>query len=701
LSFASAGFVPFLLVVFALYASLRETDATHTNSSSSPGARALSTVVTLLATVVLADLLWLLAIPGASLADPLDALFRVLLGAEPRPLGPRALVGPALFAGGYAVARCVRAPTPARAPLRATVAALALGALGVAFGWAVYRRALPELSRALASLGHPAWLFAWGAARGLDEQPSREARRLAKQSALFLVSALMYHSWAATTRGAYQYLLALILATVVLDYALAFVIERNTRTTSENPAAARLWLVGSFVANLGILCAFKYWDFFGESAHAIARRLGWAWTFVPVALLLPAGISFHTFQSLSYTVDVYKRKLRATPSLLEFATFVLFFPQLVAGPIVRAEEFLPQIADPPPIREAAALEGLARVARGLVKKLCLADPLAVLLVDRVFDRPNAYSSVENLLAVYGYAFQIYLDFSAYSDIAIGAAAMLGFTLPENFRTPYRSIDLSAFWRRWHITLSTWLRDYLYIPLGGSRGSDRATYRNLTITMLLGGLWHGANWTFIAWGALHGGGLAITRAFQRHTERTNVRPAVIATRAALVAASAAAAHRAAAPSLDRIAALWSVDRAWIHLALAWCYLAPAWAALTVWSAARAEAGSRVAHALSALLTFHYVCFAWVFFRAPSFERAKEVLSAIGEKTADIPNVPRWFLLALCLAALSHVAPDAAYDRARRAFVSAHPVLRAAALTALFVALRSISLPGAVPFICFQF
>ncbi|MBL8677936.1 MAG: MBOAT family protein [Myxococcales bacterium] len=700
MSFSSAGFVPFLLAIYALYASLGGAAEQHTHSSSSLARRATTAAITALATVALADLLWLLAIPGASLADPLELVFRAAFGAGHAPLTARAALGPALFALGYAIAHRARSPDPATGPRRATVAALALGALGVAFAWAVRRHALPELSRALASLGHPAWLFAWGSVRAFDAQPSRDAQRVAKQSALFLVSALMYHSWAATTRGAYQYLLALILATVVLDYGLALVIERR-RGAANALSRARLWLIGSFVANLGILCAFKYWDFFGTTASAIARALGAPWTYVPIALLLPAGISFHTFQSLSYTVDVYKQKLRATPSLLEFATFVLFFPQLVAGPIVRAEEFLPQIADPPPIRETAALEGLLRVARGLAKKLCLADPLAVFLVDRVFDRPNAYSSLENLLAVYGYAFQIYLDFSAYSDIAIGAAAMLGFTLPENFRTPYRAADLSAFWRRWHITLSSWLRDYLYIPLGGSRGSDWATYRNLSITMLLGGLWHGANWTFIAWGALHGGGLAITRAYQRHTERTSASPASITARAALFALFGTNAHKFIAPSIDRWATVANVNSAWVHLVLGWCYLAPLWAALTVWSASRADAGSRLARVASAALTFHYVCFAWVFFRAPSFERAREVLFAMGERTTDVPNVPKWFAAALVGAALAHFVPDAVYDRARRAFVAAHPLVRSMALVAVFVALRSISLPATVPFIYFQF
>src|SRR5262249_5920484 len=236
----------------------------------------------------------------------------------------------------------------------------------------------------------------------------------------------------------------------------------------------------------------------------------------PLHLILPAGISFHTFQSLSYTIDVYRRQLRATRSVASFATFVLFFPQLVAGPVVRAQDLLPTLAALPPLELESATAGLFRIVAGLFKKIALADTLALALVDRVFEAPEHFSAIEVIVGVYAYALQIYLDFSAYSDIAIGSAQVLGFTLPENFRTPYRAANLQEFWHRWHISLSTWLRDYLYIPLGGNRGAPWRTYLNWIATMLLGGLWHGANWTFVVWGALHGFGLAITRYFQRAT-----------------------------------------------------------------------------------------------------------------------------------------------------------------------------------------
>jgi D-alanyl-lipoteichoic acid acyltransferase DltB (MBOAT superfamily) len=691
-SFASAGFVPFLVAVFFLYASIEQ------QRSTSVIQRWSSLVASALLTWALADALWLLVIPGGRLLDPIGLALAPWSQHTFSTYAP--LMGPLAFALGWASARRWGAISQGQRA-RAWAAAGALAALGGAVLWAARAHRLPSLSAALSPFGHPLWLCGWGAVRGLaarDEDPA--ALRLARQIALFLVSAGMYHSWAVTTRGAYQYLLALILGTVVLDYFLALWIgDRTSRSPAARPPFALL--IASLVANLGILAVFKYWDFFGRTAQWAATHAGLSWTFVPAALLLPAGISFHTFQSLSYTVDVYRAKLRATPSLIEFATFVLFFPQLVAGPIVRAEEFLRQIADPPPIREAHAAEGMLRVLRGLAKKLALADPLSVYLVDRVFERPGAFSSLENLLAVYGYAFQIYLDFSAYSDIAIGSAALLGFTLPENFRTPYRSSDLAAFWRRWHITLSSWLRDYLYIPLGGSRGSDARTYRNLFITMLLGGLWHGANWTFIAWGALHGGGLAITRAMQRARERSGLSLSRLASATGALALGGALIHTVISGTVRAMAARAGVDPAWPNLLFGWLYLAPAWAALTVWADARAERGSLVAKALGALLTFHYVCFAWVFFRAESFDRAREVLAAIAERTLDHPNVPRWFVAALLAAALSHVVPDRAWTLARDRFVRAHYAAKAALLVAAFVALRSITLPASVPFIYFQF
>lgn len=224
-------------------------------------------------------------------------------------------------------------------------------------------------------------------------------------------------------------------------------------------------------------------------------------------IILPVGISFYTFQTLSYSIDIYRGKIEPCSRLLDFAFFVSFFPQLVAGPIVRAIDFLPQINKPYSLSREGFGNAVFLIATGLVKKVVISDYISVNFVDRVFDNPEIYSGFMNLMAVYGYSIQIYCDFSGYSDMAIGLAALLGFKLPINFNSPYKSKSITEFWRRWHISLSTWLRDYLYISIGGNRKGKIRTYINLLITMLLGGLWHGAALKFIIWGGIHGLGLA--------------------------------------------------------------------------------------------------------------------------------------------------------------------------------------------------
>lgn len=269
----------------------------------------------------------------------------------------------------------------------------------------------------------------------------------------------------------------------------------------------RGWLLVSLTINLGMLGFFKYFDFFLDTARPLIERLG----LHPGSLdvILPVGISFFTFQTLSYTIDVYRGKLRPTSSLLDFALYVAFFPQLVAGPIVRASMLLPQLASVPSFSRRRMYGGFQQLLRGAVKKVLIADRLAE-TVDVVFAGPDLYSSITVWIAVIAYAGQIYYDFSGYSDMAIGIAKMLGYRFPVNFRHPYLATSMSEFWHRWHITLSTWLRDYLYIPLGGSRGSSLATYRNLMLTMTLGGLWHGAAITYVLWGFGHGAALVFER-----------------------------------------------------------------------------------------------------------------------------------------------------------------------------------------------
>ena len=276
--------------------------------------------------------------------------------------------------------------------------------------------------------------------------------------------------------------------------------------------------------NLGLLGLFKYFDFFVGSAAALLAGLGVEASPPLLHLVLPVGISFYTFQTLSYTLDVAARRLPPCRSPLDFALFVAFFPQLVAGPIVRAREFLPQLAENARPTRAGISLGLYDVCSGLFKKVVIADLIGAGMVDPLHADPGRFGVVGALLGIYGYAFQLYGDFAGYSQIAIGLARMLGFRLPVNFRAPYLARTMSDFWRRWHISLSTWLRDYLYLPLGGSRGGLSRTRRNLLITMVLGGLWHGAGWNFLIWGAIHGVALVVSHARRgRRAEGGRQRP----------------------------------------------------------------------------------------------------------------------------------------------------------------------------------
>jgi alginate O-acetyltransferase complex protein AlgI len=290
-------------------------------------------------------------------------------------------------------------------------------------------------------------------------------------------------------------------------------------------------LVFSMVMNLGFLGFFKYTNFFIDSFADLVRSLGMQPSPITLQIILPVGISFYTFQSMSYTIDVYRREIRWEPSLLKFATFIALFPQLVAGPIVRASDFLFQMSEDKRFQWTTFNSGLGRVLWGFFKKVAIADSLAP-FVDQVFQSPTSFSPMHLTLGVVFYSFQIYCDFSGYSDIAIGLARMMGYTFPENFRTPYFSQSFSEFWTRWHISLSSWLRDYLYIPLGGNRKGTIMTYRNNMLTMLLGGLWHGANWAFVFWGFLHGLYLVVQRfwspIWRAIVQRTHLpRPVVVA------------------------------------------------------------------------------------------------------------------------------------------------------------------------------
>ncbi len=323
--------------------------------------------------------------------------------------------------------------------------------------------------------------------------------RTRAQNALLLLASYVFYGW-----WDWRFL-SLIWVSTAVDYVLA---RRIAATESQR--SRRALLLASLAVNLGLLGTFKYLGFFIDSAVALLRTFGLDSGAPTLALVLPVGISFYTFQTLSYTIDVYRGKLEPTRDALEFALFVAFFPQLVAGPIERASNLLPQVAKARRITAARIDLGCYLLVQGFFKKLVIADNCA-LIANRIFDDYARYDGVALVTGVLAFSFQIYGDFSGYSDIARGLAAILGFDLMVNFRLPYLSLSPSEFWRRWHISLSTWLRDYLYIPLGGNRLGSARTYWNLLATMALGGLWHGAAWNFVLWGVFHGAILMAYRA----------------------------------------------------------------------------------------------------------------------------------------------------------------------------------------------
>jgi alginate O-acetyltransferase complex protein AlgI len=338
--------------------------------------------------------------------------------------------------------------------------------------------------------------------------PGREL----KKRLLAGASCLFYAAWD------WRYL-GLLLAVSVIDYFCAARIAAN-----RSPRARQSWLAASIASNLGMLAYFKYCNFFVENFNALTGIFGF--TLPHANALLPVGISFYTFKTMSYTIDVYRGHIERCRSWLDYATFITFFPELIAGPIVRASVFLPQMRRQiGPTRERM-VSGMSLFLLGMAKKLLIADRMAE-ISDTIFASPGIFDTATVWCGAAAYALQIYCDFSGYSDMAIGSARMIGYDLPENFRMPYLSKSIAEFWRRWHMTLSAWLRDYLYIPLGGNRQGTYLTYRNLFLTMLLGGLWHGANWNFVIWGGLHGSALAVNKTWRKFFARRNwVMPAAL-------------------------------------------------------------------------------------------------------------------------------------------------------------------------------
>jgi len=323
-----------------------------------------------------------------------------------------------------------------------------------------------------------------------------------RKHVLLVASLYFYGSWDWRFLG-------LIVGAATVDWYSARQIQR----AREEARRAKGWLLFSLIYNLGVLGFFKYFNFFVDSGVVFLGWLGFEAKIEVLKIVLPVGISFFTFQTMSYTIDVYRGDLRPVRGYLDFLLYVTFFPQLVAGPIVRASTFLPQLFETRRFADVDVHRALGQFLSGFIKKSVVADLIAK-PADAVFADPSQYTAGSIWIAVTCYAIQIYCDFSGYSDMAIGAARLLGYELCENFRFPYLATSITDFWRRWHLSLSTWLRDYLYISLGGNRGGRWFTHRNLMLTMLLGGLWHGAGWNFVIWGAIHGVALVVHKEWVR-------------------------------------------------------------------------------------------------------------------------------------------------------------------------------------------
>ena len=410
-------------------------------------------------------------------------------------------------------------------------------------------------------------------------------------------------------------------------------------------------LVVAVVFNLAVLGVFKYYDFFISSVEDGLEQLGLAPNLPLLRVVLPVGISFFTFQALSYVIDVYRGKVAAT-NLLQFAVYLAFFPQLVAGPIVRASEFLPQLERRLNPREIDFTRGAMLIALGLFKKVVIASYLADALVDDVFAFPERFSGAEILVGVYGYAIQIYADFSGYTDIAIGVALLLGFRFPENFNQPYRATSIADFWRRWHMTLSRWLRDYLYIPLGGNRGSKAKRDRNLFLTMFLGGLWHGAAWPFVIWGAYQGGGLMAERRLSEWRDRRRER------------------------QTDERGENRSEREAWklgkLRTALRW------------------------------LAAFHFICLGWVFFRSETLSDAGSLLSQLFTSfLSPAPDINAVFVGVVVCALFAQMLSRQALANAQTQLSRLPAWVLAVGFGIWMLVVDQFGPEGVAPFIYFQF
>lgn len=438
----------------------------------------------------------------------------------------------------------------------------------------------------------------------------------------------------------------LLLVTATSDFLIARGIVRTASVKGR-----KWWVALSLCINLGMLCYFKYFNFLYEIGVSVLNEFGLltgntglqAVTYERLSIFLPVGISFFTFQSLSYIIDVYRDKIQPLNRWVDYLFYVSFFPPLVAGPIIRARDFIPQMFKNPTLSQEEFGEGLFLVVCGLFKKTVISDYISLNFVDRIFDAPLLYTGIENLMGVYGYALQIYCDFSGYSDMAIGIALLLGFRVNMNFDSPYQSASITEFWRRWHISLSSWLKDYLYISLGGNRKGKVRTYINLMITMLLGGLWHGASYNFILWGGLHGVALAVHKFIMGRFSSFKQTGADM----------------------------------------------PGW--------------RRV---LGVIVTFHLVCFGWILFRADSLQTVGEILSQITtnlhpEVFIQFIEGYRTVCVLMLIGFVLHFMPRGAEDGVRKLVIRSPFLVQVLILViAIFVVVQFKS-AGVQPFIYFQF
>jgi D-alanyl-lipoteichoic acid acyltransferase DltB (MBOAT superfamily) len=418
--------------------------------------------------------------------------------------------------------------------------------------------------------------------------------------------------------------LVILFAISTVDFLTARFIAASQ---SQRRRKLLLWL--SILTDIGALAVFKYFNFFSVSLAETMNKFGMKTTPLVLQIIAPLGLSFITFRSLSYVIDVYRKAMPPTDRYIDYLAFVAFFPTVIAGPVVRAKELLPQFQERAQLTSEDGGRAIFLIVLGLIKKIAIANFLSDNLVGRVFEQPQLYSSVETLAAVYGFALQIYCDFSGYSDIAIGSALLLGFKLPINFNSPYRAVSLPDFWKRWHITLSNWLTDYVYFSIGGLRKRPFNLYRNVVLTMLIGGLWHGAAWAFIIWGGLHGLGLAVNRWWENRRRRLKHKPR---------------------------------QEWWVK-------------------------------ALCVVATFHFVCLTWIFFwvglRSASLSQAWEIVKRIAALQPGAGNLATPVLTVLAIGYLSHWLPKDAFDRVRNGWNWLPSPVQAALIVTIAVGLYYLS------------